>query len=136
MLYYYLYNYIIRRLICQEYNTTKIGLSDETTARVFSLSVDYALLGVFVKDVDSCSLKSDLDVVAGSCGGAGRNACNKILGGLRIDTVGGDIEIDLGTHKLCDINVSVDDRISHELIATGSSLRHSGRIPTMTSLSM
>ena len=25
MLYYYLYNYIIRRLICQEYNTTKSG---------------------------------------------------------------------------------------------------------------
>ena len=88
--------------------------------------VENALLGVLIEDVDSRNVKGQLDVVAGSGNGAGGNAGNEVLGRVRIQTVGGDVEVDLGTHQLGDVHVSVDDGVGHGADSNGLILQALG----------
>ena len=65
-----------------------------------------AALGLFIEDVHTGHIECNLDVVARTGGGAGRNTCDQI--GLLTYL---EVEVDLGAHKLGNINISIGDAV-------------------------
>ena len=65
------------------------------------------LFGVFVKDVDTSSINSDLNSIAGSCGGLRRNSGNK--SGFFTNV---EVKVDFSTHKFGNFYVGFDYGVS------------------------
>ena len=82
--------------------------------------MDDAALGVLIKNMHSRGLKGDLDLVAGTRGRARGNAGDDVLavGGILL-TVKAEVQVDLGTHQLRDLNGRIDDAVGHRADVDG-----------------
>ncbi len=73
-----------------------------------------ALLAILVEDMDTRGIDSNLDVVAGLSGRTRGNSCNNVLIiGSVLHALEAEVEIDLCTHKLGNVNVNLHGGISH-----------------------
>ena len=73
-----------------------------------------ALLGILIKDMNSGCINSNLDLIAGTSGRTGRNSCDNVLAvGSIFHTLKAEVEIDLCTHKLGNVDVNVEYGVCH-----------------------
>ncbi len=71
--------------------------------------MDDASLGVFVEEMNSVHIKSNLDLVTCSCSASGGYTSDHVL------LLEADVQIDLSTHKLGNFNISGYNAVGHSV---------------------
>ena len=80
----------------------------------FKILVADALFVILVKDMYARGIDSNLDLVAALCSGSRGNAGNDVLAvGCILHSLKAEVEINLRTHKLGNVNVNLHNRVGH-----------------------